>query len=130
MIRIQLVLMLSLLFSSSFGQDIDFKKGVVLINGKECMKMSKEDAVSISFTDMEGNDMIFLRFIHNSKFGKLYNKVTFIDQKISFTSQSYIYTKKLLIKKLIINNVIQDCRINLESLEKFILKYDENIEEL
>ena len=130
MIRIQLVLMLSLLFSSSFGQDIDFKKGVVLINGKECMKMSKEDAVSISFTDMEGNDMIFLRFIHNSKFGKLYNKVTFIDQKISFTSQSYIYTKKLLIKKLIINNVIQDCRINVESLEKFILKYDENIEEL
>ncbi len=130
MIRIQLVLMLSLLFSSSFGQDIDFKKGVVIINGKECMKMSKEDAVSISFTDMEGNDMIFLRFIHNSKFGKLYNKVTFIDQKISFTSQSYIYTKKLLIKKLIINNVIQDCRINVESLEKFILKYDENIEEL
>ena len=92
--------------------------------------MSKEDAVSVSFTDMEGNDLIFLRFIHNSKFAKLYTKVTFIDQKLSFTSQSYIYTKKLLIKKLINNNVIQDCKINVANLEKFIMKYDENVEEL
>ena len=130
MTRTLLVLLLSLFFASSFSQDIDFKKGIVLVDGKECIKMSKEDAVSISFTDMEGNDLIFLRFIHNSKFAKLYTKVTFIDQKLSFTSQSYIYTKKLLIKKLINNNVIQDCKINVANLEKFIMKYDENAEEL
>lgn len=130
MTRTLLVLLLSLFFASSFSQDIDFKKGIVLVDGKECIKMSKEDAVSISFTDMEGNDLIFLRFIHNSKFAKLYTKVTFIDQKLSFTSQSYIYTKKLLIKKLINNNVIQDCKINVANLEKFIMKYDENVEEL
>ena len=130
MIRTLLVLLLSLFFASSFSQDIDFKKGIVLVDGKECIKMSKEDAVSVSFTDMEGNDLIFLRFIHNSKFAKLYTKVTFIDQKLSFTSQSYIYTKKLLIKKLINNNVIQDCKINVANLEKFIMKYDENVEEL
>ena len=130
MTRTLLVLLLSLFFASSFSQDIDFKKGIVLVDGKECIKMSKEDAVSVSFTDMEGNDLIFLRFIHNSKFAKLYTKVTFIDQKLSFTSQSYIYTKKLLIKKLINNNVIQDCKINVANLEKFIMKYDENVEEL
>lgn len=90
--------------------------------------MSKEDAVSVSFSDMEGNEIIFLRFIHDSKYAKLYNKVTFVDQKLSFTSQSYIYTKKMLIKKLIKDNVIQDCKINLENLNKFIMKYDENVE--
>lgn len=130
MLRIQLTLLLSLFFCSTFSQDVDFKKGLVIIDGKECLKMSNEDAVSVSFTDMDGNDLIFLRFIHNSKFGKLYNKVTFIGQKVSFTSQSYIYTKKMLIKKLITNKVIEDCKINEENLEKFIMKYDENVEEL
>jgi len=130
MLRILLTLLLSLFFCSTFSQDVDFKKGIVIIDGKECLKMSNEDAVSVSFTDMDGNDLIFLRFIHNSKFGKLYNKVTFIGQKVSFTSQSYIYTKKMLIKKLITNKVIEGCKINEENLEKFIMKYDENVEEL
>jgi len=128
MTRTLLVSLLSLLFSSAFCQEIDFKKNIVLVDGKECIKMSKEDAVSVSFSDMEGNEIVFLRFIHDSKYAKLYNKVTFVDQNLSFTSQSYIYTKKMLIKKLIKDSVIQDCKINLENLKKFIMKYDENVE--
>ena len=123
-----LIVLVLFSFQSAFSQDIDFKKSIVLIDGKECIKMSNEDAVSISFTDMEGNDLVFLRFIHNSKYGALYTKVTFVSEKLSFTSQTYIYTKKLLIKKLVQNKVIQDCKINRESLEKFIMKYDENVE--
>jgi hypothetical protein len=126
--KILFTVILSMFFYTAFCQDIDFKKGIVLIDGKECIKMSREDNVSISFTDMEGNDLVFLRFIHDSKYAKLYNKITFPGQKLSLTSQSYIYTKKMLIKKLIKDKVIQDCKINLENLEKFILKYDENVE--
>lgn len=125
----RLLAMLFLLFcSSAFCQDVDFKKNIVVIDGKECITMSQEDAVSISYADMEGNELLFLRFIHGSKYGSLYNKVTFVDQKLSFTSQSYIYTRKMLIQKLVQNKVIQDCKINLENLQKFILKYDEDIE--
>jgi len=123
-----LTIVVMLFFSAAFCQDIDFKKDLVIIGGKECIKMSKEDAVSISFTDMEGNDLIFMRYIHGSKYGSVYNKITFVGQKLSLTSQSYIYTKKNLIKKLVQNKVIQDCKINPENLEKFLLKYDENIE--
>ena len=118
-----------LLFSAvAFCQVVEFKKDIVWIDGKECITMSKEDAVSISFKDMNGTDLMLLRFIHNSRYGSLYCKVTFVAEKLSFTSQSYIYTKKILIQKLAQNKVIQNCAFDLEKLQRFILKFDENIE--
>lgn len=113
---------------SSFSQDVDFKKNIVLVDGKECIKMSNEDAVSVSYSDMEGNELIMMRFIHGSRYGSVYNKVVFLNEKLSFTSQSYVYTKKMLIKRLVKDKVIENCKINRENLEKFIMKYDENIE--
>lgn len=113
---------------SSFSQDVDFKKNIVLVDGKECIKMSNEDAVSVSYSDMEGNELIMMRFIHGSRYGSVYNKVVFLNEKLSFTSQSYVYTKKMLIKRLVKDKVIENCKINRENLEKFIMKYDEDIE--
>lgn len=113
---------------SSFSQDVDFKKNIVLVDGKECIKMSNEDAVSVSYSDMEGNELIMMRFIHGSRYGSVYNKVVFLNEKLSFTSQSYVYTKKMLIKRLVKDKVIENCKINRENLEKFIMKYDENVE--
>lgn len=110
------------------AQEIEIKKGIISIDGKECLKMTNEDAVSVSFTDMSGNELFFLRFIHDSPYAKLYNKVVFPEQKLSFTSESYIYTKKLLVDKLVKAKVIEDCKINIANLEKFIMKYDENVE--
>ncbi len=128
MYRILIIIFLLGASFSSFSQDVDFKKNIVLVDGKECIKMSNEDAVSVSYSDMEGNELIMMRFIHGSRYGSVYNKVVFLNEKLSFTSQSYVYTKKMLIKRLVKDKVIENCKINRENLEKFIMKYNENIE--
>ena len=116
-----------LLTGLAFGQEIDIKNDIVSIDGKECLKISG-GSNDVSISDMEGNEIIFLKFIHDSKYAKLYNKVTFLDQRISFTSKSYIFTKKLLIKKLVADKTLVDCKLNPEKVEKFVLKYDESVE--
>lgn len=119
--------LLFLLSVGAFAQDIDIKKDIVYIDGKECLKISG-GANDVSISDMEGNEIIYLKFIHNSKYAKLYNKVTFIKQKVSFTSQSYIYTKKLLIKKLLADKTLVDCKLDDAKVEAFVMKQDENVE--
>jgi hypothetical protein len=123
------ILTLSLLLMSLFGfsQEIKIKNDIVLIDGKECLKISG-DANNVSISDLDGNEIIFLKFIHESKYGSLYNKITFLDKKLSFTSKSYIFTKKLLIKKLLSDKTLNECKLDSEKVEKFVLKYDENVE--
>ena len=79
----------------------------------------------------DGNQTIILKYIrtgvgHN---GGLYTKVVFVEQEKSFTSKSYIFNKKLLVKKLLSDAVIVDCGIDESKIDKFIMKYDEGIEE-
>ncbi len=123
------ILTLSFLLISllGFSQVIKIDDDIVLIDGQECLKISG-DANNVSISDLEGNEIIFMKFIHNSRFGSVYNKVTFLDQKLSFTSQSYIFTKKLLIKKLVEDNTLKECKLDPEKVERFVLKYDENVE--
>ena len=105
-----------------------FKKGVVFVEGKECLKYDSTDPNNVSFSDLEGNEIFFLKFIHNSRYGSVYNKITFIDQKLTFTSQSYVFSKKLLIKKLLADKTLFECKLDAEKVEKFVMKYDENVE--
>ena len=123
------ILTLSFLLISllGFSQDIKIDDDIVLIDGQECLKISG-DANNVSISDLEGNEIIFMKFIHNSRFGSVYNKITFLDQKLSFTSQSYIFTKKLLIKKLLEDKTLNECKLDPEKVERFVLKYDENVE--
>ena len=123
------MLTLSFLFISllGFSQDIKIDDDIVLIDGQECLKICG-DANNVSISDLEGNEIIFMKFIHNSRYGSVYNKITFLDQKLSFTSQSYIFTKKLLIKKLLEDNTLKECKLDPEKVERFVLKYDENVE--
>src|SRR5690242_10627958 len=117
-----------LLTCFAFSQDFDIKKNSVWIDGKECLKINDSDPNNVSFYDLQGNELFFLKFIHNSIYGSLYTKITFLDQKLSFTSKSYIFTKKLLLKKLLGDNVITDCKLDPAKVERFVLKYDENVE--
>ena len=123
------MLTLSFLFISllGFSQDIKIDDDIVLIDGQECLKISG-DANNVSISDLEGNEIIFMKFIHNSRYGSVYNKITFLDQKLSFTSQSYVFTKKLLIKKLLEDNTLKECKLDPEKVERFVLEYDENVE--
>ena len=122
-----LFLFIFLTFSIVYCQDIQIKKDVVYVDGKECLKTS-DDASNVSFLDLSGNEIIFLKFIHNSKYGALYNKITFLDQNISFTSKSYIFNKKILMKKLLNDKTLNNCQLDDEKVGKFAIKYDENVE--
>lgn len=123
-----LLALLGCLFAqTSFGQDIDIKKGVVIIDGKPCLKVDG-DANNVSFMDLAGNELFFLKFIHNSKYGPLYTKTTFLAQRLTMTSISYGFTKKLLLKKLLADGTLTDCTLVPAKVESFVLKYDEQVE--
>lgn len=124
--KITLTLSLLLISLLSYSQEIKIKNDIVSIDGKECFKISG-DPNNVSFSDLEGNEIIFLKYVHNSNYGKLYNKIVFLDKKISFTSK-FIFTKKLLIKKLLADQTLNECKLDNEKVEKFVMKYDENIE--
>jgi len=126
--KILLTLSTVLLSYIAFSQNIEIKNNFILIEGKECLKINDSDPNNISILDLGGNEIIFLKFIHNSKYGRVYNKITFLDQKLTFTSKSYIFSKKLLIKKLLSDNTLENCKLTPEKVEKFVLKYDENVE--
>ncbi|MXS71006.1 hypothetical protein GSF70_07230 [Flavobacteriaceae bacterium W22] len=123
--------LLSLLFLTLgiliFSQKVTIKKDIVYLDAKECLKITG-DSNNVSFIDLNGNEIIFLKFVHNSRYGSLYNKITFLDQSLTLTSQSYIFGKKLLIEKLLESKVLNNCKLDEEKIKTFIMKYDENIE--
>ena len=121
-----LVLLFSL--SISNAQKIKIKKGVISVDGKSCLT-TDGDAINKSFYDADGEEIVFLKYLTDRKDGENYMKITFLDQKISLTSKSILFTRKMLIRRLLASKVIVDCKLNTEKIERFILKYDENIEQ-
>jgi len=127
------IFLVIILFSGNnlFSQSVKFKKDKVLVDGKECLVDNSSNANNVELTTNDGKQTIFLKFIRTGigQNGGLYTKIIFFEQNKSFTSRSYIFTKKLLVKKLLSDKVIVDCEINEENIDKFIMKYDENIED-
>ena len=113
----------------AFCQDIIFKKDVISVDGKECLKVNDRDPNNVSFMDLAGNEIFFLKFMHNSRYGPLYTKITFLNQKLTLTSMSYGFTKKLLVKKLLADGTLTNCVLIPAKAESFVLKYDEKIED-
>ncbi|MBF9220674.1 hypothetical protein [Hymenobacter ruricola] len=118
-----------LLSQTAFCQDIVFKKDIVSVDGKDCLKVNDRDPNNVSFMDLEGNEIFFLKFIHNSKYGPLYTKTTFLNQKLTMTAMSYGFTKKLLLKKLLMDGTLTNCALVPARVENFVLKYDEKVED-
>jgi hypothetical protein len=120
-----LFLMLSL--SIIYSQDIKIKKGDVFIDEVKCLTIDGSP-INFSFYNLEGEEIFILKYIDDNKNGSYYCKVTFLNQKLSFTSKTYIFTKKDLIKKLLQSKVLVNCNLMEDKVENFVLKYDENIE--
>tara|TARA_A100000171_G_C2016517_1_gene88998 strand:- start:56 stop:466 length:411 start_codon:yes stop_codon:yes gene_type:complete len=112
------------------AQKIKFKKGKVIIDNVECLNYDG-DSNNVELTTTDNKQTIFLKFIRTGigQNGGLYTKVIFVEQDKSFTSKSYIFSKKLLIKKLLSDEVLVDCKIDESKIDKFLLKYDEGIED-
>ena len=86
---------------------------------KECIKMSNEDAVSVSYSDMEKQ---VDHFFHPREAGMEVFIIKWCFWMKNFLSpRSLMYTQKMLIKRLVKDKVIENCKINRENLEKFIM---------
>lgn len=122
-----IILSFSFLTIQLNAQSVKIKKDVVYIDNEKCL-LIRGDVNNVSFFDLEGNELFFLKFLHNTRYGSLYNKITFINQKISFTSKTYIYTKKLLINRLLDNFILKDCALQEDKVANFVMKFDEDVE--
>ncbi len=114
------------------SQEIEFEKGKVLIDGKECLRFEGSNPNSLEFTTLNGDYTIYLKYIRTEidHVRDVYNKIIFAEQKKSLTSHTFIFTRKTLLNKLIQDKVLVDCRIDTNMLDKFIMKHDENVENL
>lgn len=126
-----LLIFISLSINTITAQKAEFKKGKVFVDNKECLEYKKSDANNIEISTLDGTQTIYLKYIrtgigHN---GGLYTKIIFVEQDKSFTSRSYIFTKKILVQKLLADEVVKECMIDEEQINKFLMKYDEKIEE-
>ena len=114
------------------AQDIKFENGIVIIDGKECLRFEGSNPNSLEFTTLNGDQTIFLKYLRNELYVErgLYNKIIFAEQKKSLTSVTFIFTRKTFLNKLIQDRVLVDCRIDTTQLDKFIMKHDEDVENL
>ncbi|WP_452226290.1 hypothetical protein [Lacinutrix cladophorae] len=120
------ILFLMLSISIMQAQKIKIKKGIISVDGTACLS-TDGDPINISFYDTNGEEIIFMKYL-DTKRGENYMKITFLDQKLSLTSKSIIFTRKMLVRRLLSNKVIENCKLNPDKVERFILKFDENIE--
>ncbi len=128
-ILITLVLISALQVANA--QKIKFKKGVVTADGKPILNY-ENSILTKEFTTLDDAQTIILKFIHDSEYtnGETYCKVIFVEQNKSFTSRSYIFTKKILVKKLLKSKLIDaNGNFNSSKIDKFIMKYDEKVED-
>lgn len=110
------------------AQKIQLKAGEVLVDGQPCLLIKTLNNTLVSYSALDGNELFLLKFVHNSRYGKLYSKVTFLNEDRSLTSQSYVFTRKDIVKKLIDDGTLKDCKLVTEKVARFIQKYDENVE--
>ncbi len=122
--------MLTIILSTSsaiFSQDVEFKKGVVLVNGTPTLKYEGSDLKgSYSFSDMSGNEIIFWR-IDKSLRVDLYSTIVFLKEKKTMTSKYSLPNKKALIQKLVKDHVLENGVIISDKLDDFFMKYDEHV---
>ena len=57
-----LIIFLSGFSFLGFSQDIDFKKGIISVDGKECMKYDS-DANTVTYQNLNGDDIMILKYM-------------------------------------------------------------------
>ena len=122
------ILLLTFSVGLVHAQKVKFKKGKVFVDGKECLAYDSSNPNNVELTSLDDEQTVILQFIRPES-EPMYTKITFLEQKKSFTSRSYIFTKKNLVKKLISAKVLVDCQFNEDKIDKFVRRYDEDIHE-
>lgn len=123
-IKIVLITVLVLFGLSGNAQKVKFKKGVVYVDGKECLKYETASAsTEIYIYDLDGNEIIFYQRNRDGLYG---TKIVFTEIDVELEND-YAYGKSGLIKKLILNKVLSsDCALDEEKAKSFAKKFDQN----
>ncbi len=124
-----LLLVMLLVGYSTQAQDIKIKKKTIYVDGQECLKIEKTTPTSFALNTTDGQEVCHVNHIHQSPYvSSMYQKITFPSTDKTLTTDSYIFTNKALVKKLIQSGVLDDCAVVEDKIEGFIKRYDENIE--
>lgn len=120
---------LSSLFSNA--QKVKFKKGKVLVDGKEILKIERQGSEA-TFYSLDGDDEVFYLNYENNGTLHYHNDdyvlIFFSDEEIRVETSKIGGSRKRVVKTLIKNKVLDlSGKINSEKLRKFAKKYDENI---
>ena len=107
--------------SCAFSQDVKFKKEIISIDGKPCLKHDRTGN-TISFYDLSGEVIISLNYANS------YARIVFVKQKIKVTSSGTLYTKWDFMKHLVKNGACSDCAFNNERIETFAIQFDDRLE--
>lgn len=109
----------------SFSQ-VKIKNDTVRLDGEIFMTL-KSDLIGTTFTDLKGNDLIFLSVNPETEWHPAYTKIIFLKEKIMLTNQSLFISRKSILNMLIRDKVLVDTIIQKDALDIFILKFNEVI---
>ena len=105
---------------------IKIKNGIALVDENPCLKVSST-INGTTFSDLQGNELIFLSYISKTESNPAYTKIIFLQEKKMVTNHSAFLSRKILINELINNKVLVNCGMNPEALDIFIMKFHEEI---
>ncbi|EDP96443.1 hypothetical protein U8527_10040 [Kordia algicida OT-1] len=125
-----IIVLLALVSTVSYAQKVKFKKGKIVIDGKNIFSYErKEFGTKFTIFSLDGEDeLVYMEHDingTNTYFDDDIKKLVFLDSEIKFHSYSLAgYSWKKLIKLLYKNKVFNDNgEIDIKKLRKFMLKY-------
>lgn len=133
--------LITTLFNFGYSQEVEIKQDKVLLDGKAILKYEKINMMEHSFYSLENDDEILLFKSFDNETPKYIEDdffvLNFLMERVKIETQdfskiaSFMNSKKSmqkLIKWLIKDKVLTvDGKIDVEKLEIFFDKYDENI---
>lgn len=111
----------------AYSQDVKFNKGIVTIDGKDCLKYDGSEMSGFSYYNMAGEELFFVDYKRGGSRNAMYWIITFVKDKTKMTNTS-LMSRKDIIAKLVKNGALTNCDTNAEKLSTFILKYEEKMD--
>lgn len=116
----------------SFAQDkidVKLKKDIVYLNGNECLKFSSPFmGNTTTFYSLEGEKLFYFDVRDAGKNSQGYIKIGFTDSDYTATVKNEI-TRRSLVKGLIEEGALENCKINQDKIKNFVNRFDQNYEQ-
>lgn len=112
----------------AFGQKIELKKDIVYVDKAECLKYSSAFmGDTTDFYSLSGEKLFYMDIKDAGKYSAGYLKIGFTGTDYVLTLKNE-FTRKQIIRRLIEEKVLVDCKLNLENIKDFINRYDQKYE--